>query len=125
MCNPLAIGSKQASLTIWARCRGGKTLRSARALCLVEHAGESLLFVAATQPPDGHLVTLHLDGNRLDALPGPNRQENPGMLNLEPRLRATSGDIFQYPYVGFGDVERPGSSTTHGSLQLTKGVVPA
>ena len=33
------------------------------------------LLLAATLPPDGRLVTLHLDGHRLDFLPRPTRQE--------------------------------------------------
>src|SRR6266550_9544092 len=85
MCNPLAIGSKQANSTIWARCRGGKPLRSARALRFAKDGSESVLLIAATDTPDRGLITLHLVGNRLNPLPGPHRQKNTGMLDLEPR----------------------------------------
>src|SRR5437588_11286219 len=93
MCNPLAIGSKQACSTIWTRCRGGKPLRSARALNFAEHRGEARLLIATTDTPNGGPVALQLAGYRLHPLPAPNRQENACMLDLEPRLRATMREI--------------------------------
>src|SRR4051812_25107560 len=63
MCNPLATGSKQANSTIWTRWRGGKTLRSTRALPLVKNGREPPLLIAATQAPDGGFIALHLAGN--------------------------------------------------------------
>jgi hypothetical protein len=35
---------------------------------------------------------LHLHGQRLDALPGSHAQKNAGVLDLEPRARATVGN---------------------------------
>ena len=89
----VAIGSKHANATIWARWRGGKPLRSARALRFLKYRRDAVLFIAATDSPDGCRIALHLDGHGLDPLPSPNGQEDAGVLDLEPRLRATSGDV--------------------------------
>src|SRR6266545_2337808 len=113
MCNPLAIGSKQANSTIWARCRGGKPLRSSRALGIAKYSSESVLLIAATDAPDGGLVTLHLHGDGLNPMTSPERQKNAGMLDLEPRLRPAMGDVLQDSDVGCSDFERTRSSTTH------------
>src|SRR4051794_31232379 len=92
MCNPLAMGSKQANSTIQARCRGGKSLRSSGALSLAEHGTKPALLIAATEAPDGGFIALHLAGDRLNPLAVPNRQKNAGMLHLEPGFRATMGE---------------------------------
>src|SRR5437867_2495702 len=95
MCNPLAMGSKQANSTIWARSRGGKPLRPTRALILVEQGSESPLLIAATEAPNGGRITPHLVGDRYNPLAGPNRQKNASMLDLEPAKCATTGDVLQ------------------------------
>jgi len=114
MCNPLAIGSKQANSTIWTRCRGGKPLRSPRALSLAEYGSEPALLITATKAPDGGRITLHLAGDQVNPLAGSNRQQNARMLDLEPGLRATMGDLLQDRDIVGGDVKPPRTSTTHG-----------
>jgi hypothetical protein len=54
-----------------------------------------VLFVAPADSPDGGCVALQLASQRLDALAGRDAQKNPGMLDLEPRLRATVSKRFE------------------------------
>jgi hypothetical protein len=68
MCNPLAIGSKQASSTIWLRWRGGKLLWATGARGFPQHAVESVFFVTAANPPNGADVALRLERYGLHAL---------------------------------------------------------
>src|SRR4051812_25756747 len=59
MCNPSAMGSRQANATIRARCRGGgNPLGAAAAGEVAEQAAQATLLVAATEPPDGGGVAL-------------------------------------------------------------------
>jgi hypothetical protein len=53
MCSPLAIGSRQASPTIWARCRGGNLLGPPWAGVVQQESGKAALLVASADPPDG------------------------------------------------------------------------
>src|SRR5690242_13081362 len=63
MCRPLATGSRQASCTIWARWRGGNPTRAPGSDRWGQQPGQAAVLVAAAGPPDGGLVTLHLDGD--------------------------------------------------------------
>jgi hypothetical protein len=47
-------------------------------------------FVASADAPDGGRIALQLLSQRLDALAGRHAQEDPGMLDLEPRSRAAA-----------------------------------
>jgi hypothetical protein len=91
----VAIGSKQANSTIWARWRGGKLLGATGARDFPQHAIESTFLVTAANPPNGADVTLRLEGYDLDALATCDAQQDLGMPNLEPRARAASRYRFQ------------------------------
>jgi len=49
-------------------------------------------FVAATDSPDGGRVAPHLERQRLHPLSGSRAQEDPCVLDLEPRTRAAVGN---------------------------------
>ena len=95
MCSPSAIGSRQASSTIWARCRGGNLLGTPDARVVQQEVFQPALLVTATDPPDGGPVALHPRGDRLDRFPGGDGQHDPGMLDLEPGQAATVGHALQ------------------------------
>src|SRR5262245_3503549 len=91
MCRPSAIGSRQASSTIWARCRGGNLLGTADPRSVQQEFFQPALLVAAADPPDGGPITLQPGSNVLDLLPRGDGQHDPGMLHLEPGQAATVG----------------------------------
>src|ERR1700761_4360798 len=67
-CRPQAIGSRQASSTIWARWRGGNPGRTPRPLRRREQPGEPLAAVPLTGPPDRGGVALGRGGDLLHPL---------------------------------------------------------
>jgi hypothetical protein len=69
MCNPTAIGSRQASSTIWARWRGGNPGRTARSLGQFQESVEPALAVALAGAADGLDIALHLECDHAGALP--------------------------------------------------------
>jgi hypothetical protein len=83
MCNPSAIGSRQASLRIWARCRGGNLLRAAHAGFVQQERFQAALRIATTDPPDRGAVALQAVGYCLDRLTAGNGQDDAGMLDLK------------------------------------------
>src|SRR5208337_1393757 len=95
MCSPLAIGSKQANCTIWARYRGGKLLGAAGARGLPQHTVKTAILVAAAYTPHGGGIALRLHGHVLDSLPASDAQEDLSVLDLKPRARAASRYRFQ------------------------------
>src|SRR5688572_19781202 len=82
MCSPRAMGSRQASWTIWARCRGGNLLGAAQAGFVQQESPPAALLVAAADAPDGGPVTLQAGRDGLDRLPGGDGQHDAGMLDL-------------------------------------------
>src|SRR5262245_61742741 len=84
MCRPLAIGSKQASRTIWARWRGGKPGRSPGPLGRSQEVGQARGLVAAADPPDGRRIARGAEGERSDRLARGDGQEDLGALDLIP-----------------------------------------
>ena len=54
-----------------------------------------MLFVAPTDSPDRRRVALQLAGQCLDALARGDAQQDPGMLDLEPRSRAAASKRFE------------------------------
>src|SRR5580700_11061952 len=94
--------------------QGGKLLWATRPPGLPQHDIEAVLFVTTANSPDRGRVALQFAGQCLDPLPGGDTQEDSGMLDLEPRLRAApskpleDGDIIEI------ELQRARSSTTHG-----------
>src|SRR5262245_35217291 len=97
MCSPRAIGSRQASWMIRARCRGGNPGRSpGLALAMVgQQALQPRLAVAPAGPPDRSRVALQTRGDRLDRLAGRNRQDDAGPADLIPGRGVAAGDVLQ------------------------------
>src|SRR4051794_32514982 len=89
MCSPLAMGSRQASSTIWARWRGGNLLGTPQERIVQQEFLQAALLVAATDTPDGGPITLQAGSDGLDGFPGGHGQHNAGMLNLEEGQVAT------------------------------------
>src|SRR5262245_64511942 len=82
MCNPSTMGSRQASLMIWARCRGGNLLRAAHAGFVQQESFQAALLVATANSPDSGRVTLQAAGYGPDGFSGSHGQDDAGMLNL-------------------------------------------
>src|SRR4051794_3712143 len=95
MCNPLATGSRQASSTIWARCRGGKPGRTARSLGLFEEAAHPGLLVALAGAPDRTGVAFQAGGDRRGPVSRGDREDRPGAADLVPRRGLASCDLLQ------------------------------
>jgi hypothetical protein len=57
-----------------------------------QEALPAALLVAATDPPDGGRVTLQAGGHRVDRLAARDRQDDPGVLYLEPSQVPGAGD---------------------------------
>ena len=62
-------------------------LRATRPRGLPQHDIEAVLFVAAADAPDRGRVALQRAGHCLHTLAGRDAEQNPGMLDLEPRSR--------------------------------------
>src|SRR4051812_23973048 len=84
MCRPLAIGSRQANSTTWARCRGGNPGRSTGPLGGMQEVGQARDLVATADPPDGRGIALSAEGQRSDRLPRGDGQEDLSPLDLIP-----------------------------------------
>src|SRR5262249_51131059 len=82
MCSPSAIGSRQASSTIWARCRGGNLLRAAQARLVQQEGLQPTPLITAAESPDSGPVALQPSGDRPDRLPGSDGENDTGMLDL-------------------------------------------
>src|SRR5579864_4749281 len=95
MCSPSATGSRQASSTIWARCRGGNLLRPPQAGVVQQELLQPTLLVAPAEAPDGGPITLQPGGDLADALAGGHGEDDAGMLHLEPCQAATAGNGVQ------------------------------
>src|SRR4051794_12261896 len=71
-CNPSATGSRQASWTTWARCRGGNLLGTPLARGVQKEFLQATLLVAAADAPDRGPVALQPGSDVADALAGGN-----------------------------------------------------
>jgi hypothetical protein len=120
-CSPSAIGSRQASSTIWARCRGGNLLGSPQAGFVQQEAAQPVLLVAAADPPDRGPVAFQVGSDRLDRLAASDGQDDPGVLDLEPGEAPAAGHGLQDREVGIGDRHTMRFSATHGRPSPTGG----
>src|SRR5205085_11294625 len=84
ICSPSAIGSRQASSTSCARCRGGNPQRMPQAGLIEQEVFPAAVLVAPADAPDGGGVAFHAGGHRVDRFPTGHGQYDAGMLDLEP-----------------------------------------
>jgi hypothetical protein len=79
--------------------------------------GQDVLYttfsVATAHPPDGGPSALQAVGDFADALSGGDRQDDPGMLDLEPSQTTVVRDELQDRSIRFGEDQRARLSTTH------------
>src|SRR5262245_3934409 len=120
MCRPWAIGSRQASSTIWARWRGGNLLRTSQAGFVQQEFRQAALLVAAADPPDGGAVTLQARGHRLDRLPRRHGEHNAGVLNLVEGQVAAACHGLQDRSIRGGDGQGARRSATHGNTSAVR-----
>src|SRR5262249_7386753 len=106
MCSPLAIGSRQASWTIWALCRGGNLLGTPRAGFVQQEFGKATLLVASAGPPDGGAVAAELGGYLADGIARSDSQDDACVLDLEPTEAAVVCHYFQDGDVSVGQFQR-------------------
>lgn len=110
------MGSRQASLTIWARWRGGKSLWPAYAGLVQEQFLESTALVTATEPPHRRPVILQPRGHHLDRLPCSNSENRPRVLNLKPGKATSLGNRLQYRDILGRDRDPTRLPTDHATL---------
>ena len=115
MCKPSAIGSRQASSTIWARWRGGNLLRTSQAGLVQQEFLQAALLVTAADAPDSGPVTLQARGHRLDGLSGGNGEHDAGVLNLKEGQAAAACHGAQDRGLSGGDGQGTRLSATHGN----------
>jgi hypothetical protein len=114
ICSPSAMGSRQASSTIWARCRGGNLLGTPLARIVQQEFLQPTVLVAAADAPDGGPVALQAGCDIADALAGGHGQDDPSMLHLEPSQVATVGNGLKDGGIRCLEGQRERFSTTHG-----------
>src|SRR5947208_8134541 len=115
MCNPSAIGSRQARSTIWARWRGGNLLRTPDPGVVQQEFFQAALLVTTADPPDGGPITLHPRGDALNRFAGGNGQHDAGMLDLKPGQAAAAGDRLEDGGIRVSNGERTRLTSTHGA----------
>jgi len=113
-CRPRAIGFRQASWTIWDRCRGGNPRRSPRALRGRDQPAEAVALVTTAGAPDGGRVALVGVGDCLNSTAVGDRQHDPGAADLEPGGAQTTGQPPERLLIIRGDRQRSGVSASHG-----------
>jgi hypothetical protein len=116
MCNPSAMGSRQASLMIWARCRGGNLLWAAHAGFVQQESLQAALLVAAADSPDSGRIALQAVGYGCDGFTSGHGQDDAGMLNLEPGQTPGSGNGLQDRQVSSNDGQGARVPATHGRI---------
>ena len=121
MCSPSAIGSRQASSTIWARWRGGNLLRTPEAGLVQEEFFQPTLLVTAADPPDRGPVTLQPRGDGPDRFPSSDGQHDPGVLDLKPGQAAAASHGLQDGGIRVSKDQRSGSASTHGVISDARG----
>src|SRR5262245_33371135 len=119
MCSPSATGSRQASSTIWARCRGGNLLRAPHAGVVQQEFGQPAALVAPADAPDGGPIALQTGRDSVDSFPAGDGQDDAGMLHLEPTQAAAAGDGLQDRQVRRRDGQPGGSSAAHEGASKT------
>jgi hypothetical protein len=108
------MGSRQASSTIWARCRGGNLLGAAQAEAVQQQGPQPALLIAATDTPDGGTVTLQPGRDRLDGFSRGNGEHDAGALDLEEGQVAAVRHAPQNRGISGGDCQGTRLSATHG-----------
>src|SRR5438067_332338 len=114
MCNPSAMGSRQARWMIWARCRGGNLLWTPLAGFVQQECFQAALLVAATDSPDRGSVTLQAVGYRLDRFTAGNGQDDAGMFDLKVRQVSAACHSLQDRDIRGGNSQGPRFPATHG-----------
>jgi hypothetical protein len=122
MCNPSAIGSRQASWTICARWRGGNHGRSTRPLGGSQEARHPQAFVAVAGAPDGRLVTPGFDRHGSGPTPVGHFQDDSSPLNLKEGQGLAPGDLLQGRDIGRSDREGVRLTATHGANSVLESV---
>src|SRR5512135_1389026 len=120
MCRPLAIGSRQASRTISARCRGGNPGRPPGSVWWCQEAGQSRVLVEATNPPNRRAVALSAEGQLMDRFPGGDAQDDLCPLDLIPGEGLTAGDLLQDRGIVGSNLQNQRFSTTHGTTPVAE-----
>src|SRR5215831_5562405 len=75
-CSPSATGSRQASSTIRARCRGGNLLRPPQAGVVQQEFAQPAPLVAPADAPDGGPIALQSGRDLVDPLPARDGQDD-------------------------------------------------
>jgi len=109
------MGSRQASWTIWARCRGGNLLGTPQAGFVHQETWQPLLFVAAADSPDRGPVAFQVVSDRLHRLARGNGQDDTSVLDLEPGKVSGPSDGLQDRKVCIEDRHGTRFSAAHGS----------
>ncbi|HSU66995.1 MAG TPA: hypothetical protein VLJ39_09000 [Tepidisphaeraceae bacterium] len=112
-CNPRATGSRHASCTILARCRGGKPFGSARTVRCRHQPVHPTPFIEPAGPPDRGAIALHPVGHCTNPLAAGDRQHGAGTADLKPRQRLATGDLSQGGGILRSERQIAGFSTTH------------
>src|ERR1700682_2107403 len=120
MCRPLAIGSRQASLTISARCRGGNPGRPPGSVWWCQEAGQSRVLVAAANPPNRRAVALRAEGQIVDRFPGSDAQDDLCPLDLIPGEGSHAGDLLQERGIVGSNLQNQRFATTHGTTPVAE-----
>lgn len=84
-----------------------------RAWVVLQELFQATSLIASADPPDGGSIALQSGCEIAHTLAGGNGQDDPGVLHLEPRQAAVTGDELQDGPIGCRDGQRAGSSTTH------------
>src|SRR5262245_34104674 len=125
MCSPLAIGSRQASWTIWARCRGGNLLGPPRAGVVQQEFGKATLLIASADPPDGGGIAFQPFCHCPDRLSGGDGQDDAGVLDLEETVAAMACDRLQDRQVSLGHCQGARFAPAHGSASSARAMPSA
>src|ERR1700687_1776993 len=120
MCRPLAIGSRQASLTISARCRGGNPGRPPGSVWWCQEAGQSRVLVAAANPPNRRAVALRAEGQIVDRFSGSDAQDDLCPLDLIPGEGSTAGALLQERGIVGSNLQNQRFATTHGTTPVAE-----
>src|SRR5262245_8924460 len=125
MCSPLAIGSRQASWTIWARCRGGNLLGPPRAGVVQQEFGKATPLIASADPPDGGGIAFQAFCDRPDRLASGDGQDDAGVLDLEETEAAMAGDRLQDRQVSLCHCQGARFAPAHGSASSARAMPSA
>jgi hypothetical protein len=85
-----------------------------------QEAGQTLVLIAAADPPDGRAVALRADGQEVDRLSGSDTQDDLCPLDLIPGEGSTVGDLLQDRGIMGGDLQCPRFTATHGTTPVAE-----